>query len=286
MKVFIGKYSGYCPGVKRAIKILDKVLSDSLTDDSTKNIYTLGEIIHNPKVVNSYQDKGVGIIKDIEKLKHGDTIIIRSHGISPKVKDTLKFKDINIVDATCPFVSKAHEIAKYLSDEGYFIVLIGEKDHPEVDGIAGNIKPGNFVIIENEIEIRNLGCINKIALLSQTTQTDSNFNSICQKLFSIFSYEIRIFKTICRTTQLRQNEALKMASKNDIVIVVGGRSSANTRHLKELAASIQKNTYQIEDSSEVKKEWFRADDRVVVLSGASTPYHDLENVKDKIESFF
>lgn len=286
MKVFIGKYSGYCPGVKRAIKILDKALSDSLLDDSTKNIYTLGEIIHNPKVVNSYQDKGVGIIKDIEKLKHGDTIIIRSHGISPKVKDTLKFKDINIVDATCPFVSKAHEIAKYLSDEGYFIVLIGEKDHPEVDGIAGNIKPGNFVIIENEIEIRNLGCINKIALLSQTTQTDSNFNSICQKLFSIFSYEIRIFKTICRTTQLRQNEALKMASKNDIVIVVGGRSSANTRHLKELAASIQKNTYQIEDSSEVKKEWFRADDRVAVLSGASTPYHDLENVKDKIESFF
>jgi len=262
------------------------VINDAVPDKKIKNIYTFGEIIHNPKVVNSYLEKGIGIVKETGTLDSNDTLIIRSHGISPKIKDSFKDLGANIVDATCPFVSKAHEIAKILSDKGYFIVLIGENNHPEVDGIAGNIKSGNFIIIENENEIKNFDLKNRIAVLSQTTQTDSNFNRICQRLINIFSYEIRIFKTICRTTYLRQKEALEMASVSDVVIVVGGKNSANTRHLKELAATVQKNTYQVEDEKEVKKEWFKITDKIAIISGASTPYFDLENVKKKIESFF
>ncbi|MDD3520067.1 MAG: 4-hydroxy-3-methylbut-2-enyl diphosphate reductase [Actinomycetota bacterium] len=282
MQVLIGKYSGYCPGVKRAIKMLD----NAIDGNEKNNIYTFGEIIHNPKVVKSYLSKGVGIARETDKLSHNDTVVIRSHGISPKLKKEFEDKGVNIIDATCPFVSKAQRIAKSLSDKDYFIVLIGEKNHPEVNGITSNIKTGEFLIAGNEAEIKNLRYKNKIAVLSQTTQTYSNFKLICQKLIDTFPYEIRIFKTICRTTYLRQKEVLKMASSNNAVIVVGGKNSANTCHLKELAVSVQKNTYHVEDEREVKKNWFRINDKVAVIGGASTPYQDLCNVKKRIESFF
>lgn len=286
MQIVIGKYSGYCPGVKRAVKILDGVIDASSDSKTVNKIYTYGEIIHNPKVVDSYMKKGVDIIKNSCVLNPCDTLVIRSHGVSPEIKNSFKNMGTNIVDATCPFVSKAHEIAKTLSIEGYFIVLIGEKNHPEVNGIAGNIKTGFYIIVENEKELENLDCKNKIAVLSQTTQTTENFNRICRRLIEMFSCEIRIFKTICRTTHLRQEEALRMASLNDVVIVVGGKNSANTKNLREMAASVQKKTYHVEDESELKKEWFRNTDNIAVISGASTPYNDLENVKRRIENFF
>ncbi len=286
MQIVIGKYSGYCPGVKRAIKILDGAIDAAAKSKTNKNIYTAGEIIHNPRVVDSYLKKGVNIMKKSCILNPDDTLVIRSHGISPELKDSFKNMGADIIDATCPFVSKAHEIAKKLSEEGYFIILIGEKNHPEVNGIAGNIKTGCYAIIENENEIKNLNCRTKIAVLSQTTQPGYNFDMICRKLIGMFSCEIRIFRTICQTTNLRQKEAVKLASLNDVIIVVGGRNSANTKKLNCMAASVQKKTYHIEDEAEVKKEWFKTTDKVAIISGASTPYDDLENVRKKIESFF
>ncbi len=288
MQILIGKYSGYCPGVKRAIKMLDKEVLSLKTSTSGNHIYTLGEIIHNPGVNKSYTKKGIKILNDIKEINSLDsnTVVIRSHGVSPAVKKELETLNINIVDATCPFVVKAQKIAKELNDTGYFIVLLGERNHPEVDGIAGNMKPDNYIIVENKHEIKDFPGKRKVAMLSQTTQTIKNFNSVSQKLSSLFDYEFRIFKTICKTTILRQKEALELATKSDVVIVVGGRNSANTRHLSELALTVQKNTYQVENGDEVEKKWFKNTDKVAIISGASTPYSDLENIRVKIERFF
>lgn len=150
----------------------------------------------------------------------------------------------------------------------------------------GNMVSGSYIIVESKDGLENLSGYKKIAILSQTTQTNENFNELCQEIIRRFGYELRIFKTICKTTILRQKETLELASKSDIVIVVGGRNSANTRHLKELALSIQSNTYQVENECEVKKEWIKNTDKIAIISGASTPYSDLEKIRERIEGFF
>jgi len=286
MKISIGKHSGFCPGVKRAIRMLDTEI-DKYKNDSSINIYTLGEIIHNPKVIDSYLKKGVKILKDTDIIGINDKVVIRSHGVSPKIRENLLKNNIKIVDATCPFVLRVHELAYKLSRNGYFIVIVGDPNHPEVMGILGNIDGGDFIVAKDKKSLEHIKNKKKLAVISQTTQSLDLFYSISKELLGKFDEEIRIFKSICKTTNLRQKDAIEMARQNNIVIVVGGKMSANTNHLFELSASIQQHTYHIEDSSELKKDWFHdAEEKIAIISGASTPFSDLEDVRKKIESYF
>jgi len=285
MEIIVAKTCGYCSGVKRAIKILDNLITKNKDNKNNKNIFTLGDIIHNPKVIKDYKEKGVYPINNSNEGKEGDVVVIRSHGAAPSVIKNLQNKNIEVINATCKFVLKVHKIAKELDAKGYFIIIIGQKNHPEVNGIIGNIKSNNFTVINSVDEIKDIIIQKKVAIISQTTQTKENFLIITKKIIEKIKDEIVIFNTICDTTEIRQNETINLASKVDVMIVVGGRNSANTTHLAQLSKKINQNTYHIESAEELNKEWFKDAKIVGISSGASTPISEILKVKNIIKSF-
>ena len=281
MKVIISKNSGYCSGVKRAIKILD----DTIVKYSGKStVFTMGDIIHNPKVIENYKNKGVLSIDKIERLKKNDNLVIRSHGVSPEIIDKLNKKGVNILNATCPFVLKVHEMAKELSKKGYFLILIGNENHPEIIGIKGNIIGKNFKIINSVEEVENINSQKKIAVISQTTQTMENFILISKKIIEKIKNEVFVLNTTCKATELRQKEAAFLSEKVDIMIVIGGKNSANTIHIAKISKKILPETYHIETAEELDKEWFNGKKVAGICSGASTPMDDVLSIKNIIEA--
>jgi len=277
LKVTVSKNSGYCSGVKKAIQMLD----DSVLMYGEGNpVFTMGEIIHNPKVIENYKNKGVLAISDIEKLNRNDNLVIRSHGVSPQIIEKLNVKGINIINATCPFVLKVQKLAGSLSRKGYFLILIGNENHPEVKGIEGNISNQNYKIINSVKEAEKINSQKKIAVISQTTQTMENFILISKKIKS----EVLILNTTCKATELRQKEAALLAKNVDIMIVAGGKNSANTNHIADISRNLLTDTYHIENAGELKMEWFKGKKSAGICSGASTPIEDVENIKSIIES--
>jgi len=280
LKVIISKNSGYCSGVKRAIKILD----DTIVKYSGKStVFTMGDIIHNPKVIENYKNKGVLSIDEIERLKKNDNLVIRSHGVSPEIIDKLNKKGVNILNATCPFVLKVHEMAKELSKKGYFLILIGNENHPEIIGIKGNIIGKDFKIINSVKDVENISTQKKIAVISQTTQTMENFILISKKIIEKIKNEVFVLNTTCKATELRQKEAAFLSKKVDIMIVIGGKNSANTIHIAKISKKILPETYHIETAEELDKEWFNGKKVAGICSGASTPVEDVLSVKSIIE---
>lgn len=281
MKVIISSNSGYCSGVKRAIKTLDNAINEY---GSKGNIFTLGDIIHNPEVIQNYKKKGIFPIEDISKLKTGDNVVIRSHGVSPAVIRELKDKGVNVLDATCLFVLKVHGLAKDLNNRGYFIVLIGEKNHPEVIGIKGNISGENYKIVNCVNEAEKINSQKKIAIISQTTQTKENFILISKKIVEKIKDEVLVINTTCKAAQLRQNETAELAGKVDVMLIIGGKNSANTTYLAEISKNILHETYHIENAGDLNKEWFNGKKTAGICSGASTPQEDVNDIRRIIES--
>ncbi|MCE5330404.1 4-hydroxy-3-methylbut-2-enyl diphosphate reductase [bacterium] len=282
MDIITSRYAGYCTGVTRAIKTLDTVIKENRAGN---NIYTMGPLIHNPKVIESYKRKGAYPLNDINLLKPGDSIVIRSHGVTPQVMDFLKEKKVKTFDATCPFVLKVHKLAKDLSSKGYYIVLIGDKNHPEVIGIKGNINNENYVIVDSVEESAKISPQKKIALLSQTTRTEENFKLISKEIAGKIKDEVLIINTTCKTAELRQNEVAELAGKVDIMIIVGGKNSANTTHLAEISKNIQARTYHIESADDLEREWFKNLKLAGISGGSSTPHEDINEIREIIESF-
>lgn len=281
MKVIVGKSSGYCSGVKRAIKTLD----DSIVKYGDKGcVFTLGDIIHNPKVVENYKNKGVLALNEIEGLNKNDNLVIRSHGVSPEIINKLSKKGVNILNATCTFVLKIHEKAKELSKKGYFLILIGNENHPEITGIKGNIIGENYKIINSVEEAENINSQKKIAVISQTTQTRENFILISKKIIEKIQNEVFVLNTICKATELRQKEAALLSNEVDIMIVIGGKNSANTIHIAEISKKILPQTYHIESADELDMEWFKDKKIAGICSGASTPMEDVISIKNIIET--
>ena len=281
MKVLVSKSSGYCSGVKRAIKTLDGAISEY----SGKNpIFTLGAIIHNPKVIENYKNKGVLALNKIDTLNKNDTLVIRSHGVSPEIIDKLTDKGVNILNATCNFVLKVHEKARELSKKGYFIILIGDKNHPEILGIKGNIKDDNFKIINSVKEASDLNSQKKIAVISQTTQTRENFIHISKKIIEKIQDEVFVLNTTCKATEQRQKEAALLSKKVDIMIVIGGKNSANTIHIAEISKKFLPQTYHIENEFDLNMEWFNDKKIAGICSGASTPMEDVDRIKNIINN--
>jgi 4-hydroxy-3-methylbut-2-enyl diphosphate reductase len=276
MEVILAKQAGFCFGVKRATKMAFEAA------DRGGETFTLGPIIHSPQVVQRLEQMGVRVLKDLDSLQRG-TIIIRSHGVTSEEIAEAVAKELEIVDATCPFVKKAQEHVQSLSAAGYDVVVVGDADHPEVQGIVSYAGGKVYVVASGE-EAAALPRMAKIGVVAQTTQSFENLESVVRECLGKAG-EIRVYHTICDATAVRQEAAKELARKVDCMIVIGGFNSANTKRLAEVCAELQPRTYHIETAQELDSSWFDNVNRVGVTAGASTPKWLIDEVMERIGRF-
>jgi len=275
MDVYLADKAGLCFGVKRAINTAFEAAAKG-------RVYCLGPLIHNPQEVERLRQAGVQLVEDFSSLAQGDSLIIRSHGVPPGVLDEIRKKGLRIIDLTCPFVSKAQRDAEALHKDGYQVVIVGEKKHPEVQSIRG-YAGDNAVVVETADDVEGMQFKNRLGIVAQTTQSYSNFSKIVLKLLRL-SKELKVFNTICDSTQERQDAARVLAGKVDVMLVVGGRNSANTSRLVSVCQQEGKPTYHIEVADEIQTPWFDGVTKVGVTAGASTPDWVVEGVLEKLRS--
>ena len=274
MEVILADYLGFCYGVKRAITIAQENAS------SDGKACTLGPIIHNPQMVERLRSEGVGTVDELAEMDEG-TIIIRSHGVGPKIYAEAKKRGLELVDATCPHVKKAQLSAKALVDDGYSVVIIGEKRHPEVHSIF-EWSDGKAAIVETEEEAEALHSCAKLGIVCQTTFSGAKFKQIVSRLLEK-SRDIRIQRTICTATDQRQAAALALAAKVDLMLVIGGKNSANTTRLARICEE-KCLTYHIETADELQDEWFDKIEKIGITAGASTPDWIIKEVYKKCQN--
>jgi 4-hydroxy-3-methylbut-2-enyl diphosphate reductase len=275
VKIKVAKSAGFCWGVKRAVNIAVNSIG------KTKKTYCLGELIHNKREVERLKKLGMEFIEDMEKLESGNTVVIRSHGVSPKVMDFLKRKGLNIVDATCPFVKDVHDKVIKLEKEGYPVLILGNPNHPEVIGIAGHVKEP--MIINSIEEIEALSKFSKLGVVCQTT-LNMNFFREAISILSLKVKELKVYNTVCKATSVRQKEARELARSVDLMLIVGGRNSSNTTKLYQISKSVNENSYHIESKDEINEHWFVGVNSIGITAGASTPQWVIEEVVDYIRN--
>lgn len=279
MKVVLAEHAGFCFGVKRAVK-----LANDAADSDKAPVHSLGPLIHNPQVVSQLAEKGVRKVDSLDEIEDG-IVIFRSHGVStPKLMDDALEKGLEVVDATCPFVTNAQRYAKQLVDEGYQVIMVGDRHHPETQSVLGHAG-ADILVTESFDEIKSL--LNRfskkrLGIISQTTQTYRKFSEIVVQCLEICE-EVKIFNTICYATEDRQTEAEALAQKVEAMVVVGGRNSANTTHLAEICRSRGIPVYHIETEEEIRVDWFPSIESVGVTAGASTPDWIINNVIDSLK---
>ena len=264
MEIKIAEYCGFCYGVKRAVEMAEKAAADRV------NGATLGPLIHNPQFIAELEAKGIACKDDLDQFTAGETVIFRSHGVGPEVYEKAEAKQLNIIDATCPNVRMAQKKAFQAALDGYLPIIVGEKNHPEVKSIkkwAGE----NAIVVEYLKDISEVPQKDKYAVIIQTTFELQKFEEILAALQKEREGEYRVERTICLATSQRQNAAMKLAGEVDAFIVIGGRNSANTRHLYELVASKCPKAYHIETAAELEQEMFRDCIKIGITAGASTP---------------
>ena len=280
MKVTLAKSAGFCFGVKRAVEMVYKEA------ETGKKVYTLGPIIHNEQVVQDLEQKGVRVIDTPEELSKAEdaTVIIRSHGISADVYHQLEDKKVRIVDATCPFVSKIHRIVEKKYQEGSCIVIVGNANHPEVEGINGWCN-GAATVIGSVSEAENYSQepARKLCVVAQTTFNYKKFKDIVD-IFSKKSYDIDVMNTICNATEERQTEAGTIARQSDAMLVIGGKHSSNTQKLYEICRKECENTYYIQTVHDLDLEVLRSTGLVGITAGASTPKKIIEEVQKRCQN--
>lgn len=261
MIVRLAKNSGFCFGVKRAIRIAE--------DESKKRgekLVTIGPIIHNPQVVKRLEELDIYSIDNLDEIEK-TPVIIRSHGISKESMKVLLDKKVDIVDATCPYVAKLLSTGAKLSDEEYFIVVFGTKEHPEVVALTSYLSK-DFLVVDSVEELVDLKA-KRVALISQTTQTFSTFKKLVEKILDT-TFELHIVNTICNATTVRQNSTKDLAQESDLMIIIGGKMSSNTKMLAKISQEFAE-THHIETKNELKIEWFADKKKIGISAGASTP---------------
>ena len=274
MQVILADYLGFCYGVKRAIMIAKENAS------ADGNTCTLGPIIHNPQMVARLKSEGVGSIDSLDEMNQG-TVIIRSHGVGPEVYEEVSRRGLIFVDATCPHVKKAQLSAKSLVEEGYSVVIIGEKKHPEVQSIF-EWTGGTAKIIETEAEVSQVKPCARLGIVCQTTFSSKRFSQMVSLLLEK-ARDIKILRTICTATDKRQQAAIDLACKVDMMLVIGGKNSANTTRLAQICAEHCK-TYHIETAAELQDDWFDNIEKIGITAGASTPDWIIKEVYKKCQN--
>lgn len=277
MKIEIAEKAGFCFGVRRAIERACRAKDEA----GQTPVYTLGPLVHNPQVIDNLRQNGIVSIDDPGDRDNRGILLIRTHGISPSIREKAQDLGYEIIDATCPLVQKIHKIVRMLEREKYSIIVIGHASHPEVQGIVGEVE-GDCLVIENPQQAAQLGREKKLGVVVQTTALLKNYRKIASQLVEK-AEEVRIFNTICYATYERQKAAEKLANRSSVMIVVGGKNSSNTRRLLEICKMVNPNSYHVETALELKEEWFEKAERVGITAGASTPDYIIDQVRDRIE---
>lgn len=275
MKVVVARHAGICYGVERALKLAGEAA------DSGGPVHTLGPLIHNPQAVQALKDRGVGVASDVSEVASG-TLVIRSHGVDPAVITSATAAGLDVIDATCPFVSTAQRHAGDLAAEGYTVVIVGEADHPEVEGILAHAG-GSAVIVQSVEDLPEHLPSRRIGVVVQTTQSQSRLEEVVSALLGRVN-ELRVFNTICSATAKRQKAADELAGTVDVMVVVGGRNSGNTTRLAEICRSVNERVHHVETAEELRPSWFEDAAVVGVTAGASTPDEQIAGVIAAIEA--
>jgi len=272
-EVIVADEAGACYGVERALELVREIASRK-----EGPVHTLGPLIHNPVVVSELEGLGVTVVEDVD-VEPGSTLVLRTHGVTPQVEEQARAAGAQVVDATCPFVKRVHRAAERLVREGYQLVVVGEEGHPEVEGIVGHAP--SAVVIGSPSELEGLDLARKVGVVVQTTQARANMQAIVSALAGKVD-ELRVINTICDATAGHQGACARLASSVDVMVVVGGRNSANTTHLAEISRDICPRTHHIEIPDELVPSWFVGAERIGVTAGASTPAAHIKAVTDAI----
>jgi len=274
MEIQLANKHGFCFGVKRAIQIAEE----------HQNSFTFGPLIHNSLEIGRLKNKfNVGLKESIKDFNITEKLIIRTHGIEKDNLDYLQDNKMEFVDATCPFVTKLQEIVKDMSKEGYEIVIFGDVNHPEIKGVK-SYSTNKANVILNLDELKKLKLSNKIALVAQTTRKIESFKILANYLIEHHK-EVRVFNTICNATFENQISAKELAKKSDIMIIIGGKNSSNTKQLVTICEDECDLCFHIESEKDLKSEWFDGLEKCGITAGASTPDWIIENVLKKISEY-
>ncbi|MCE5341146.1 MAG: 4-hydroxy-3-methylbut-2-enyl diphosphate reductase [Planctomycetaceae bacterium] len=276
MKVIVAKSSGFCPGVRNAINMAEKTLAKE------KNVHSLGEIIHNKDVVQKLADAGLKIAEKVEKIKSG-TVIIRSHGATAAQIQKIEDKGLKIVNATCVLVKRVQKIAKLLHNQGYKVVIIGDKGHPEVQAVLGSAP--DIAVIGSKSDISKLSKQKKLGVICQTTQSPEHFAQMLAEIAQTDFTELKVINTLCKEAIKRQSCAVELCKKVDIMFILGGLHSANTRKLAELCQKYNKKTFHLQNWKELDKTILFGNNVAGITAGASTPQWVIDDFVENLRRF-
>ena len=270
---------GFCFGVRRAVDILEKVAHER------GGVETLGAVLHNEQVLQRLARTGVRVAQNVASIQ-GDVVVTSSHGISPQIEGKIRARHIDIISTTCPFVHRAQVAARRLAESGFFVVIYGDADHPEVKGILGWTKGKGIASLDEKFIATFDRIPRRLGILSQTTQVPAHFAEFVKKLIDVAftrDSEMRIIDTICHDIRERQSAALKLASRVDLMLVVGGHHSANTNRLAELCATVTE-TYLIETAEEIQPSWLAGKHHIGITAGASTDEQTVNEVLQRLKA--
>lgn len=272
MKIKLAENYGFCFGVKRAIKIAEENAGAS----------TFGPLIHNSKEIERLNsDFKVSLVEDLSMFKPGDKAVIRTHGIPKGELSALKEKKIEVIDATCPYVTKPQQICEEMSKEGYDIVIFGDVNHPEIKGVMSYSQSG-ATVVESAEELEGKTFKDRIAVVAQTTRKVEEFMQVCNYLMRIHK-EVRVFNTICNATFDNQDAIRKLSKESDVMIVIGGKNSSNTKQLHSISKEKCPESYLVEGPDDLEASWFEGKENCGVSAGASTPDWIITQVTDMIK---
>lgn len=279
MKLEIAKCAGFCEGVERAYQIALK------QTEAGQPVYMLGNLVHNTQVIEKFKNLGVQTVKTISEIPDNanGTLLISAHGVPPQIYEEAKARGLKIIDTTCAWVKKAQRIAKEFADQSRQVIIVGDKGHVEVKGLIG-WSGGNAQVIENIKDIEGitdkLG--DKAGILAQTTQSKDHFSKMVAEIKKRIK-DVREYDTICGATSKRQNAAVELAQKVDLMLVIGDKMSANTKRLTELCAKTKTEAHQIQTAAELNQEWLKGKNKVGITAGASTPDWVIKEVVEQLK---
>ena len=271
--------TGFCFGVRRAIDILEKVARER------GQVETLGAVVHNQQVLQRLASIGVRIASSVDDIQ-GDTVVIGAHGVGPELENEIRARYTDIIDTTCPFVHRAQVAARRLAESGFFVVIYGDANHPEVRGILGWANGKGVATLDGNFTATFEHLSRRLGVLSQTTETPARFTEFVKKIIGsalVKDAELRIIDTICHDIRERQQAALELANRVDLMLVIGSHTSANTNHLAELCAIVTK-TYLVETAEEIQPSWLQGQHHVGVIGGASTAEETINEVLARLEA--
>ncbi len=276
MKIVTAKHSGFCFGVKRSVGLAQKALKEA-----KKPLYSLGPIIHNNNVIRQLEKDGLKVVSDLANIKKG-TMVIRTHGLTPKQIEQIKEKGLEIIDTTCPYVKASQRICQKLVKEGIKPVIVGDRGHAEIQSLLG-FSRGQAAVVNGrgEVDLNKIE-YKKIGLVAQTTLSKEKYKKIISLIPENKFEEVKVFNTICNDASLRQACVKEVAKGSDLVLIIGGKHSANTRRLYDICCSLGVETYHIESADELKKSWFKDKKKIALAGGASTPDWIIKEVSEAI----